>query len=330
MSVFIRDPEDNVIEIYWATGGRYRGSNRPLHLGRELRRDRLRKALDGGLLSADDAGYDEARQVFNAAVDRHPELIARCRTTDDVLAAVKYAVGEDVSVCVKAGGHSLAGFGVADGALMIDVSMMRGVRVDPEARVARVGGGATWRDLETVASLSGLAASAGAIDRTGVAGVTLGGGYGWLHRRHRLACDNLLSAEVVLADGQVVRASADQHPELFFALRGGGGNFGVVTELELRLHPLGEALAGFVLHRGERAADVLRLYRELCREAPDELTLAVALITLPPLPFVPEQLHGEHAVMLRAAFLGDIAEGERLLAPGARVRAAGARHVQPC
>ncbi len=315
LSVFFRDPEGNVVELYCATARARREEPRELDLAREVARARLERRLRGELLRPGAENYEEARQVFNAAIDRRPELVARCRTTEDVVGAVEHAVAEDLPVCIRAGGHSLAGFGVADDALMIDLSTMRDVRVDPQARVARVRGGATWRDLEAVASLSGLAASAGAIDRTGVAGVTLGGGYGWLHRRHGLACDNLLSAEVVLADGQVVRASAEQHPDLFFALRGGGGNFGVVTELELRLNPLREAFAGFVLHPAERAPDLLRLYRETCRDAPDELTLAVALITLPPLPFVPEPLRGETALMLRAAFLGDAAEGARLLAP---------------
>ncbi len=274
-----------------------------------------RRRLAGELIDAAHPEYESARRVFNAAIDRRPEVIVRCRTANDVVAAVEHAAAQGLPVCVRAGGHSLAGFGVADGAVMIDLSTMRDVRLDLERRVAVVQGGAIWRDLEAAASQHGLAASAGAIDRTGIAGVTLGGGYGWLHRRHGLSCDNLMSAEVVLADGQVVRASVDEQPELLFGLRGGGGNFGVVTELELRLHPLRQALAGFVLHPGNRATDVLRLCRELCREAPDELTLAVALITLPPLPMLPERLHGERAVMLRAAFLGDIAEGERRLAP---------------
>ncbi|MBV8999554.1 MAG: FAD-binding oxidoreductase [Solirubrobacterales bacterium] len=278
-------------------------------------RERLARRIVGKLLCPGEPDYEQARQVFNASVDRRPELIVRCAGIDDVVAAVEHAAAEDLPACVRAGGHSLAGFGVADGSVMVDLSAMREVRIDPKARVAWVQGGATWRDVEVAASPYDLAASGGAIDRTGVAGVTLGGGYGWLHRRYGLSCDNLVAAEVVLADGQVVRASADQWPELFFALRGGGGNFGVVTELEVRLHPLRRAFAGFVLYPGERAADVLRLYSEACREAPDELTLAVALITLPPLRFVPQQLHGKRAVMLRAAHLGDVADGERLLEP---------------
>lgn len=315
LSVFIRDPEGNVVELYCATGRARRGQPRQLDLGREVRRERFAGRLTGELLHPGEPEYEQARQVFNAAIDRHPELIVRCRTTEDVVAALEHASAEDLPVCVRAGGHSIAGFGVADDALMVDLSAMRAVSVDPRARVARVEGGATWRDVEAAASPYGLAASAGAIDSTGVAGVTLGGGLGWLHRRHGLSCDNLLSAEVVLADGQVVRASTDRRPDLFFALRGGGGNFGVVTELELRLHPVGEALGGFVLHRGEHAPDVLRLYDEICRYAPDELALAVHLITLPPLPFVPEALHGARAVHVAGAFLGDNAEGERLLAP---------------
>jgi FAD/FMN-containing dehydrogenase/catechol 2,3-dioxygenase-like lactoylglutathione lyase family enzyme len=319
LSVFFRDPEGNVVELYCATGRARREEPRALDLGRELGRVGLARRLTGELLHPGDREYERARQVFNASVDRRPELIVRCRTTEDVVAAVEHAISEELPVCVRGGGHSLAGFGVADGALMVDLSAMRAVRVDPEARVARVQGGATWRDLELAASPCGLAASAGAIDRTGVAGVTLGGGYGWLHRRYGLACDNLICAEVVLADGQVVRASADQHPELFFALRGGGGNFGVLTELELRLHPVSEALAGFVLHPAERAAEILNLYRQLCNQAPDPLTLAVALIALPPLPSLPAELHGERAVMLHAGFLGSVADGKRLLEPASSV-----------
>jgi FAD/FMN-containing dehydrogenase/catechol 2,3-dioxygenase-like lactoylglutathione lyase family enzyme len=314
LSLFIRDPEGNIVELYCATGRARREQATELDLVREVSRERLARRLTGELLRPEEHDYEQARQVFNAAVERRPALVVRCRTADDVAAAIELAAAEGLPVCVKAGGHSLAGFGVADGALMVDLSQMRGVRVDADGRTARVQGGATWRDVEVAASPCGLAASAGAIDRTGVAGVTLGGGYGWLHRRVGLACDNLISAEVVLADGSIVRAGADEHPELFFALRGGGGNFGVVTELELRLHPLGEVLAGFVLHPAARAADVLCLYRELCRQAPDELTLAVALITLPPLPFFPTELHGKQAVMLRSGFLGPTWDGERLLA----------------
>lgn len=273
------------------------------------------RRLTGELIDANHPDYDTARCVFNAAVDRRPELIVRCRTRDDVVAAVEHAAGERLPVCIRAGGHSHAGFAVADGALMVDLSEMRAVEVDPQARVARVQGGARWREVETAASVHGLAASAGGIDTTGAAGVTLGGGYGWLHRRHGLACDNLRSAEVVLADGTIVKASAEEHSELFFALRGGGGNFGVVTELELALHPVSEALAGMLLYPADRAPDVLRLYRQLCAEAPDELTLVVALVTLPPVPSLPDALRGQRAAMLRAAFLGPPADGRRLLAP---------------
>jgi FAD/FMN-containing dehydrogenase len=261
----------------------------------------LRKALHGRVLTPADAGYEAARRVYNATVDRRPALIVRCAGPGDVRAAVAFSAARGWHPAVRGGGHGVAGHAVCDGGMVIDLSPMKGVRVDPAARTARAEGGVTWGELDRATGAFGLAAPGGIVSTTGIAGLTLGGGVGWLVRHHGLACDNLLSAEVAAADGRLLAASADEHPDLFWALRGGGGNFGVVTSLTYRLHPVGTVLGGMVLHPRGRAREVLRFYRDFAPAAPDALTTSLGLMTSP---------DGVPLVALVACWSGPPAEGE--------------------
>jgi hypothetical protein len=270
----------------------------------------------GRLISADHPDYDAARAVWNGAVDRRPRLIARCIGSADVVAAVRCAREHDLEIAIRGGGHNVAGTAVCDGGIVIDLSAMRGVRVDPTARRAWVQGGALWGDVDRETQAHGLATTGGIVSHTGVAGLTLGGGVGWLMRKHGLTVDNLLAVDVVTADGERLRASADAHPDLFWALRGGGGNFGVVTAFEFRLHALGPTvLAGPVLWDAADAGEVLRFYRDFVRDAPDELGTVVRFGAAPPLPVIPEDLHWRPVVMVGACYAGPIGDGERVLRP---------------
>ena len=275
----------------------------------------LRARLRGVLLLPNESGYDSARRVWNAAVNQRPVGIVRCASTTDVVAAVRFARDAGLSVSVRGGGHSFAGFGVRDGALMIDLGAMKAVRIDPVRKVALAEAGLTWGEFGTAAQVHGLATTGGDVASVGIAGLTLGGGTGWLHRLYGAACDNLLAAEAVTADGLVLRASADEHPDLYWALRGGGGNFGVATRLEYRLHAVHEIIGGILVHRIAQARDVLRLYREVCARAPDQLRLAVFLVTAPPARWIPEEMRGRPVVLLCAAYIGSIGEGERVVRP---------------
>jgi FAD/FMN-containing dehydrogenase len=261
--------------------------------------------LRGSLLRSGDAGYDAARKVYNGMIDRHPALIVRCAGVADVLAAVNLAFSHDLLVAVRGGGHSVPGFSMCDGGLVVDLAAMRSVRVDPVRRTARAEGGATWADFDHATQAFGLASTGGIASTTGIAGLTLGGGIGYLNRKYGLACDNLISADVVTADGRLLTASATEHSDLFWALRGGGGNFGVVTSFEYQLHPVGLVLAGVVTWPLERANEVLRFYREFSLAAPDELRLDAILGTSP---FGP-------SVAIIACWCGPIQEGERVLGP---------------
>ncbi len=245
------------------------------------RREQLAERFDGVLTGPDDPSYETLRRCFNGMVDKHPLLIAECRGTADVAAAVRFAVDEGLEVAVRGGGHSPAGRAVCDGGLVVDLGPMHAVDVDPQARLARVQGGARWRDVNREAGLHGLAVTGGLISSTGVGGYTLGGGLGWLMGLHGLAADNLVEAEVVLASGEVVRAGEDEHPDLFWAIRSGGGNFGVVTSFVFRLHPHGEVVGGLIAHPLEAAPELLRFYREFTAEVPDELTIFAALVHAP-------------------------------------------------
>jgi FAD/FMN-containing dehydrogenase len=238
--------------------------------------------FSGSLLRPTDDGYDEVRRVHNAMIDRRPALIARCRTTADVVAAVNAARDRELEISIRGGGHNVAGRAVTEGGLMIDLSPMKGVHVDPAARTARAQGGVTWGELNRETQLHGLAVTGGAISTTGIAGLTLGGGFGFLMGKHGLTVDNLLSVQVVTADGDVLTVSSGEHPDLFWALRGGGGNFGVVTSFEYRLHSVGPTvIGGAVVHPIEAAGDLFRLYRDVSAAFPDELVGYPALIHSP-------------------------------------------------
>jgi FAD/FMN-containing dehydrogenase len=265
-----------------------------------------------------DAGYERARVGWNGAIDRRPAAVAFARDADDVAAAIRAARLADVAFTIRAGGHSVSGRSVRDGALCIDLRGLNAVHVDPERAVVRVGGGALLAELDAATQEHGLAVPAGQISHTGVGGLTLGGGMGWLMRRHGLTIDALVAADVVLADGRQARASADEHPDLFWALRGGGGDFAAVTAFEFRAHRVGPlVLGGMLVFPWSRAREALRAGRELMANAPDELTIFAALITAPPdFPVLP----GERVVAVAAAWSGDLSAGERALAP---LRAAG-------
>jgi len=270
----------------------------------------------GRLIQAGDADYDSARKVWNGAIDRDPRVIARCIGTTDVVAAVRFARDHDLEIAIRGGGHNVAGTAVCDDGIVIDLSAMRGVRVDPKGRRAWVQGGALWGDVDHETQRHGLATTGGIVSHTGVAGLTLGGGVGWLMRKHGLTVDNLLAVDVVTADGELLRASEDEHPDLFWALRGGGGNFGVVTSFEFRLHSVGPTVvAGPIFWDASDARDVLRCYRDFIRSAPDALGTVVRFGTAPPLAAIPEDLHWRPVLMVGTCYAGPIADGERALRP---------------
>ena len=272
--------------------------------------------LTGSLLTPESPGYDEARTIWNAMIDRRPGLIVRCATAEDVARAVRFGRAHDLLVAVRGGGHNIAGNAVCHGGLMIDLSPMRSVRVDQAARTAVVGPGCTLGDVDRTTQSYGLAVPLGVNSTTGIAGLTLGGGFGWLSRRLGLTIDSLLSAEVVTADGEIVRASASEHPELFWGLRGGGGNFGVVTSFEFRLHPVGpEVLAGLVVHPLGAAKDVLRYYREFVAGTPEALACWFVMRLAPPLPFLSPEWHGKPILALAMCWSGDVSVGEKVTAP---------------
>jgi len=277
--------------------------------------DSLHARFRGDLLSPGDADYDQARAVFNVMIDRRPALIARCRTPDDVAAAVDFARDQQLVVAVRGAGHNVGGFAVCDGGIVIDLSRMKGMRVDPIRRTIRAEAGLTWGEINDELQPHGLAATGGFVSITGVGGLTLGGGLGWLVRKHGLALDNLLSAEVVLADGRRVVASADDNPDLFWAIRGGGGNFGVVTSFEFQVHPAGTVLAGIVLHPLERAGAALRHWRDFERTSPVESNQGALLFTFPDDPSAPPALRGAPVVGLGGVYAGPLEEGERVLRP---------------
>jgi FAD/FMN-containing dehydrogenase len=266
----------------------------------------------GELIGADHAEYDTARAVWNGTIDRRPRVIARCSGAADVAAAVRFARDHDLEIAVRGGGHNVAGTAVCDDGIVVDLSAMRAVWVDPPGRTAQVQGGALWGDVDHETQAYGLATTGGIVSHTGVGGVTLGGGIGWLMRKHGLTVDNLLAAEVVTAEGGIVRASTHEHPDLFWALRGGGGNFGVVTSFQFALHPVGPAVtAGPVFWAADDTADVLRFYRDFVSEVPEELGTVVRLGTIPPLPVIPEDLHWRPAIAVACCYAGAVEDGER-------------------
>jgi len=272
--------------------------------------------LHGDVLRRGMEGYDEARSVWNAMIDKYPAAIARCTGAADVIAAVKFARDLDLQLAVHGGGHNVAGKAVCDDGLMIDLSPMNHVRVDPDAKVARAGGGATWGDFDHETQSFGLATTGGIVSTTGVAGVTLGGGLGWLARKYGLTHDNLRSMDVVTAEGELVTASEAENSELFWGMRGGLGNFGIATSLEFDLHEVGpEVLAGRIIHPYEAAPEFLRLYRDFMRGAPDELQAYAAFVQGNPAMGMPEQLHGKTLVGVVVLYSGDVDEGREVIQP---------------
>jgi FAD/FMN-containing dehydrogenase len=276
----------------------------------------LRSTFSGQLISPGDPGYDEARAIFNSMIDKRPALIARCASTADVAASVRFARDNDLEVAVRSGGHSAAGLSSCEGGLLIDLAGLRRIDVDPDARTARAGGGVLWGEFDAATQRHSLHTPGGRVTTTGVGGFTTGGGYGWTSSKFGLTCDNLISARVVLADGSEVTASERENADLFWGIRGGGGNFGVVTEFEFRLHELGPiVLAGLALWPLDRAPQVLRGWRDYADSAPDELSTAVVVLTAPPEDFVPDHLEGQRAFGMAVMYVGDPAEGERVVAP---------------
>jgi FAD/FMN-containing dehydrogenase len=276
----------------------------------------LDRGFAGELIRPGEPSYDEHRRVWNGSIDRHPRMIARCASVADVVAALRLARRHPgLPLAVRGGGHSFPGLSVSDG-IVIDLRPMNGVVVDPDRRTARVGAGALIGELDKATQAAGLAVPAGIVTHTGVSGLTLGGGIGWLMRRHGLTIDQLLSVNVVTAGGEVVTASATENADLFWGVRGGGGNFGVVTEFEFRLNPVGPiVMAGPVFWPIERSSEVLRFYRDWVAEAPDDLMTIIVHRTAPPLPYVPQDLHGKLIVGVVCCYAGPVEEGERVVAP---------------
>jgi FAD/FMN-containing dehydrogenase len=286
--------------------------------------------LRGALFRQEDEGYEGAREIWNAMIEKRPALIVRCAGVADVLASVAFAREHDLLVAVRGGGHNIAGNALCDGGVQINLSAMRTVRVDPQARRAFAEPGATLGDLDHETQAFGLATPVGINSTTGLAGLTLGGGFGWLTRKYGLTIDNLISADVVTADGKLVRASAEENPDLFWAVRGGGGNFGIVTNFEFQLYPVGpEILGGLIVFPFEQARDVLTKYREFVEKIPEDLNIWVVLRQAPPLPFLPEEVHGQEVVVLAAFYAGDIQEGQKLIEPLKGFGQAHGEHIGP-
>ena len=276
----------------------------------------LRPRFRGALLLPGEEGYEEARRIWNGAIDRRPALIARCAGADDVVEAVRFAREQELLVSVRGGGHAVAGYAVCDDGLMIDLSLMKSVRVDPEARTARAAGGLIWSEFDKATQPHGLATTGGVISHTGIGGLTLGGGLGHLMRKLGLTVDNLLSVDLVTADGESLHVDATSEPELFWGLRGGGGNFGIATAFEYRLHPVGPmVLGGPIAWPLEDGPAVLKAVNEIAAEAPDELGISPAITPAPPAPFVPVDRIGKPMVALILVWSGDPAEGEKAIAP---------------
>jgi FAD/FMN-containing dehydrogenase len=275
----------------------------------------LQGSLRGELLQPGADGYDAARKVFNGMIDRHPRLIARCADVADVITAVNFAREHGLILSVRGGSHSVTGFAVCDDGLVIDLSGMKGIRVDPTKRTARAEGGCTWGDFDHATHAFGLATPGGLLSTTGVAGLTLGGGFGYLTRRYGLTCDNLISVDVVTADGQLLTASAEENADLFWGVRGGGGNFGIVTSFEFMLHPVSMVYGGPVFFPIEQSGDVMRFYRDFIAQAPEELSAFFGFHIAPPAPFVPEHLHGVTACAIVSCYTGPMDKAEEAVKP---------------
>jgi FAD/FMN-containing dehydrogenase len=277
---------------------------------------RLCDGFRGEVITPGDPGYDAARTVWNGMIDKHPAYIARCTGSADVADAIRFARAHDLVVAVRGGAHNVAGFAACDGGIVIDLSPMKGIRVDPVARTVRAQAGVTWGELDRETQSFGLATPGGLISSTGIAGLTLGGGFGWLSRAFGLACDNLISADLVDAEGRALTASRSHNAELFWGLRGGGGNFGIVTSFEFQLHPVGPIVfGGAVFHRAGDARALLRAYRDFTAGAPDQITSAAILLSGPPAPFLPPDVHGAPLVAFAALYAGSVDAAPAALAP---------------
>ena len=291
--------------------------------------EELREQVRGDVIAPDDEAYEEARKVYNAMIDRRPAVVVRPVNAGDVIAAVNFAGENGIDLAIRGGGHGVPGFGTCDDGVVVDLSRMKGVRVDPAKRTASAEGGATWGDFNAATHAFGLATTGGIISTTGVSGLTLGGGIGYLARGLGLSCDNLISADVVTADGRFLVANENVNADLFWALRGGGGNFGVVTSLEFKLEPIKDIYGGPMLFELVDAGDVIRFYREFIADAPEEFGGFPAFQIAPPLPFIPEERHGETFLAFVACWAGPLEEGETMLKPLHDVAPVVAEHVGP-
>jgi FAD/FMN-containing dehydrogenase len=276
----------------------------------------LQERFQGELIRPSDAGYDEARTIWNAMIDKYPALIARCKNSDDVVEAVRFARDNHLLLSVRGSGHNVAGMAVSDGGLMIDLSLMKDIQVDPQGGVATAQPGVVFGEMDQATQPYGLAVPGGIVSETGIAGLTLGGGFGWLTRKYGFTCDNLISAEVVTANGELLTASAFENPDLFWGIRGGGGNFGIVTSFEYQLQPVGpEVLAGMAIYPLDAAGDVLRFFRDFTASTPRELGALAVFLLAPPAPFLPQELHGKPVLSIIVSYAGDVEEGERVVQP---------------
>lgn len=278
--------------------------------------DALRSRFSGEILQATDAGYDDARALWNAMIDKHPAIIARCRTTEDVIEAVNFARNNNILLSIRGSGHNVAGNAVVEGGLMIDLSRMKDIQVDPENQRATAQPGVVFGEMDEATQPFGLAAPGGIVSETGIAGLTLGGGFGWLSRKFGFTCDNLISAEVVTANGELVTASESENPDLFWGIRGGGGNFGVVTSFEFQLQPVGpEVLAGMTIYPLEDAVEALHFYRDFTGSTPNELGAMAVFRLAPPAPFIPEELHGKPVLAIVVCYVGEVERAEKVVQP---------------
>lgn len=278
----------------------------------------LQEQLEGSIIRPDDDEYDDARAMWNGMIDKHPALIVRCNSTEDIQHAVNFTRENNLPLAVRGGGHSVAGTAGCDDGIVIDLSEMRKVTVDPNTLTAQVQGGATWAEVDAATQAHGLAAPGGVVSKTGVAGLTLGGGFGWLRNKFGLSCDNLIGADVVLADGSTIRASETENRDLLWGLRGGGGNFGIVSNFEFRLHPVGpDVMLAFVLHDGEneKMKEALHFWRDFMSNAPDEVSSLGSCGIVPPDEMFPKDIHGKHFVLFAAMYAGDPEKGREILQP---------------
>ena len=275
----------------------------------------LKANTRGEVILAGDTGYDEARSVWNGMIDKRPAAVTVCTGVADVRRTLAFAREHDLPLAVRGGGHNVAGNSTCDDGIALDLSGMKGIRVDPARQTVRAQGGVTWGEFDHETHAFGLGTTGGLVSTTGIAGLTLGGGIGWLMRKHGLTCDNLVSADVVTADGAFVTASAEENSDLYWGLRGGGGNFGIVTSFEYQLHPVSQVLGGLIFYPPERMREVAQLFRETVQDAPDELTGMYAIVTAPPAPFIPAEAQGKPIATIVLCWSGDIAAGERAIAP---------------